>query len=238
MRTRILTASLVGAALALTAACASPVEGPGGTPGASPSGAPGSNAPGTSAPASEPAVSEPGASPAAPGGTMPVEDGYQPSWFEGTAWSCGMPETELVPAEKEYRLVVAGAVTDVVNGEPSHTTDRFLPVRLEGPAGAVWVSPPETVWTQDGVVVHLPALADSGPVEVEPGGELAGVLRPLSHCLPGPETGGMTTYETPMAAGEYQVRAFVEVQPASSPRRFLLSEPVAVVVTADGVSES
>ena len=37
-----------------------------------------------------------------------------------------------------------------------------------------------------------------------------------------------------MPEGEYQVRAFVEVDPGSSPRRFVLSDPVDVTVTPDG----
>lgn len=191
---------------------AGPTENPGGSP--APSGAP------TGQPTGEPA---------------PFEDGHQPAWFEGTPWSCGMPAEDLVTVSEEYALEIAGDVTDVGNGEPSHGSDRFLPVTLSGPDGAVWVSPPATVWTQGGVVVELPALADTGPVEVAAGDRLDALLGLLSHCVPAGEAEGMTTYETELPEGEYEVRAFVEVDPGQDPRQLVLSDPVEVAVTPDGI---
>ena len=167
--------------------------------------------------------------------SAPYEDGYQPAWFEGTLWSCGMPAADLASVSADYTLEIAGDVTDVGDGEPSHGSDRFLPVTLTGPGGAVHVSPPATVWSQGDVVVELPALADSGPVESAGGERLDAVLGILSHCVPGGEAQGGTAYETELPDGEYEVRAFVEIDPAQDPRQFVLSDPVAVAVTADGI---
>jgi hypothetical protein len=167
--------------------------------------------------------------------TAPYLDGYQPAWFEGTRWSCGMPAADLETVGEDYALTIAGDVTDVAGGEPSHSGDRFLPVTLTGPDGSVHVSPPATVWTQGGVVVHLPALADSAPVEVAAGDRLDAILGTLSHCLPGGRADGMTSYETELPAGAYEVRAFVEVDPVRDPRQLVLSDPVEVAVTADGI---
>lgn len=46
---------------------------------------------------------------------------------------------------------------------------------------------------------------------------------------------GTTAYETALPEGSYEVRAFVEIDPVGSPRQFVLSDPVAVAVTADGI---
>lgn len=205
-------------------------DGPGGdaTPSATPSGTPSeapSEAP-TDAPTGEP--TDP------PGEAAPYLDGYQPAWFEGTQWSCGMPAADLETVSEDYTLTIAGDVTDVAGGEPSHSGDRYLPVVLTGPEGRVHVSPPATVWTQGDVVVHLPALADSGPVEAAGGERLDAVLGILSHCLPGDTADGMTRYETELPDGEYEVRAFVEIDPVRTPRQLVLSDPVDVAVTPDG----
>jgi hypothetical protein len=223
-----LTAALVlSAALATTTACqaSAPEEGEGGaspsvteTPVPSP----------TPSPTTDPTESGP------PTGA-PYEDGYQPAWFEGTQWSCGMPAADLETVSEDYTLEIAGDLTDVSAGEPSHGGDRYLPVTLTGPDGAVFVSPPATIWTQGGVVVQLPALADSAPVETAGGERLDAVLGLLSHCVPGGEAEGMTMYETELPEGAYEVRAFVEIDPARSPRQFVLSDPVDVAVTADGI---
>lgn len=188
----------------------------------------------TGAPSGTSTDQQPGGTPTEGAGGAPYVDGYQPAWFEGTPWSCGMPASDLETVSADYALAVAGEVTDVSGGEPSHSGDRYLPVTLTGPDGAVHVSPPATIWTQDGVVVELPALADSAPVETAGGERLDAVLGILSHCVPGGEAEGVTTYETELPEGEYEARAFVEIDPARSARQLVLSDPVDVAVTADG----
>ena len=235
---RLVAVVVVGAALVATAGCGpdDPTEGMSSAPASSGSG-PGESAGGDETDAASPSA-EPGGEPQGPGGdpvTAPFEDGYQPPWFEGTPWSCGMPAADLVSVDEEYALDAAGDVTDVSGGEPSHNGDRFLPVTLTGPEGDVHVSPPATVWTQGGVVVELPALADAAPVRTAAGEQLDAVLGLLSHCVPGGETEGMTTYETELPEGDYEVRAFVEVEPGGDPRGFVLGDPVAVSVTVDGI---
>ncbi|WP_157236795.1 hypothetical protein [Promicromonospora sukumoe] len=237
---RLAAAVVVGAALIATTACQAdpPQEAETSAP-ATPSAEP----TGQASPSGEPSTGEPGpgGEPTGDGGSggadAPYEDGYQPPWFEGTDWSCGMPAADLASTSDDRALEVAGELTDTSGGEPSHNGDRFLPVTLTGPAGAVHVSPPATVWTQGGVVVELPALADAAPVETAGGERLDAVAGLLSHCVPGPETGGMATYETELPEGDYEVRAFVEVDPGSNPRQFVLSDPVDVSVTEDGIVE-
>lgn len=237
---RLAAAVVVGAALTVTTACQAdpPQEAETSAP-ATPSAGP----TGQASPSGDPSTGESGSGgePTDDGGSggaeAPYEDGYQPPWFEGTDWSCGMPAADLASTGDDRTLEVAGELTDTAGGEPSHNGDRFLPVTLTGPAGAVHVSPPATVWTQGDVVVELPALADAAPVETAGGERLDAVAGLLSHCVPGPEAGGMTTYETELPEGDYEVRAFVEIDPGDNPRRLVLSDPVAVSVTADGIVE-
>ena len=238
---RFAAAVVVGGTLAALTACQGDVPSDDGT-SASPSAtaAPSSDSSGVATPTTDPTddpSEAPGGTPTDGAAGAPYEDGYQPAWFEGTQWSCGMPAAELETVGDDYTLTIAGDVTDVSGGEPSHNGDRFLPVTLTGPDGAVRVSPPATVWTQGGVVVQLPALADSPPVETAGGERLDAVLGLLSHCVPGGQTGGMTTYETELPEGEYEARAFVEIDPVRSPRQFLLSDPVDVTVTPDGIEQ-
>ncbi|WP_369373342.1 hypothetical protein AB1046_05965 [Promicromonospora sp. Populi] len=225
-KSRLVAVMVVGVALAgLTACTADAPEDPDG--GASPSATHTGTPTPTATPSEEPTDQPTEAS-------APYEDGYQPPWFEGTQWSCGMPAADLASVSDQYTLDITGEVTDVANGEPSHNGDRFLPVTLTGPDGAVYVSPPATVWTQAGVVVELPALADSAPVETAGGEHLDPVLGILSHCAPSGD-GGAATYETQLPDGDYEVRAFVEIDPVQDPRQFVLSDPVDVSVTADGI---
>jgi hypothetical protein len=232
---RLAAAVVVGAALAVTTACqADPPEEASPSAPATPSAEP----TGQASPSADPSSDESGegSSDGSPGAaTAPYEDGYQPPWFEGTPWSCGMPAADLASVGDDWTLEAAGGLTDTSGGEPSHNGDRFLPVTLAGPDGAVHVSPPATVWTQGDVVVELPALADAAPVETAGGEPLDAVLGLRSHCVPGGEAEGMTTYETELPEGDYEVRAFVEVDPGGDPRRFVLGDPVAVSVTADGI---
>lgn len=238
---RLAAAVVVGAALAVTTACQAdpPQEAETRAP-ATPSAEP----TGEASPSDDPSPDasgegpEEGSSDDGPGAaTAPYEDGYQPPWFEGTDWSCGMPAADLASTGDGWTLEAAGGLTDVSGGEPSHNGDRFLPVTLTGPAGAVHVSPPATVWTQGEVVVELPALADAAPVETAGGERLDAVAGLLSHCVPGGEAEGMTTYETELPEGDYEVRAFVEIDPGGDPRQLVLGDPVAVSVTADGIVE-
>lgn len=224
---RLAAVVAMSAALCTLTACQADAPNPGG--GASPPVTTGPTGP------SEGLGEDPNPSEEPTGEPAPYEDGHQPAWFEGTPWSCGMPAEDLATVSEEYGLEIAGDVTDVVNGEPSHGSDRFLPVTLTGPRGAVHISPPTTVWTQEGVVVELPALADAGPVEAASGDRLDALLGLLSHCVPAGEAEGMTTYETELPEGEYEVRAFVEIDPGQDPRQLVLSDPVDVAVTPDGI---
>jgi len=236
---RFAAAAVVGVALTALTACqgdAPEVDGSSASPSATevPTEDPAGDLTPTEAPTEAP-TEEPGGTPTEDAGGALYEDGYQPAWFEGAQWSCGMPAADLETVSEDYTLAISGDVTDVSGGEPSHSGDRYLPVTLTGPDGAVHVSPPATIWTQDGVVVELPALADSAPVETAGGERLDAVLGIRSHCVPGGEAEGMTTYETALPEGEYEARAFVEIDPARSPRQFVLSDPVDVAVTADGM---
>lgn len=236
---RLAAAAVVGVALAALTACQgdAPEGGSSASPSATagPTEVPSEDPTPTGTPTGEPG--DPTETPTEDAEGAPYEDGYQPAWFEGTQWSCGMPAADLETVSDDYTLAIAGDVTDVSGGEPSHSGDRYLPVTLTGPDGAVYVSPPATIWTQDGVVVQLPALADSAPVETAGGEQLDAVLGLLSHCVPAGEAEGMTTYETELPEGEYEARAFVEVDPGRSPRQFVVSDPVDVAVTADGIVE-
>lgn len=188
-----------------------------------------SDDPTTSAPEETPSPSDAAAgpspfpTPSAWGGSVEIDTGHVPGWFEGSGWSCGMPagllDQSLDPATT---LTAAGPLTA---GDEAADGAALLPVEIATTGRkASHMSPVVAVVVRDGVVVSLPPLADAEPVEATPKADAAVAAR--NYCLPGGEAQGMTAYDQKLPDGAYEVRAFVELDPGADPRRFALTAPI------------
>ncbi|GAA1858256.1 hypothetical protein [Myceligenerans crystallogenes] len=183
------------------------------------------------APAEPPAPSDaasPSASPVpkpSAWGSVEIDAGHQPAWFEGSDWSCGMPaqllDQSLDPAAT---LTAAGPLAPRPAGDQADG-GVLLPVEIQVTGKKpTHTSPAVAVVVREGTVVSLPPLADGEPVEFS--GTADAAVGSRNFCLPGGEAEGMTTYDQKLPDGAYEIRAFVELDPGASPRRFVLTEPV------------
>lgn len=230
------------AAVALLAACgeggteqaapsspgtpASSSAGPSRAPSATPSADPTPSA--TTGPTAAPSPSAPPVPTPSAWGAVEIRGGHEPGWFEGTGWSCGMPARLLDQGlDPATQLNVAGELSATSpSGEPAHDGESYLPVEIVSTGKpSTHMSPVAAVVTRDGIVVSLPPLADAEPAPVA--GTAAAVVATRNFCLPGGESGGMATYEQRLPDGAYEVRGFVEMDPGATPRRLVLTDPVA-----------
>ena len=174
--------------------------------------------------------------PSGPPATSVIQDGYRPSWLESFDLACGMPVEDLTTTADGWSLSPAGdlyARTSDQGGDPSTTWG--MAVTADG--GELDV-PPVLVWSQDGVVVDLGPNVFEAPGRVVPllgGGDTAVEAQGLANttCAPtGTETRDI--FETPLPAGEYEVRALGFPGVATGDGELLVSDPVAVRLDADG----
>ncbi len=181
--------------------------------------------------------------PTEPGSALSmIQNGYQPSWLEGTDLVCGMTTDELPGRPDGYRLEVTGPIeTEMVAGDDGEQLAVWrVPTRLttpdDMPSGGVLASP-TLVMSQDGRVVDVGMDTTEDPVRVDAG---QSVVRdagdgPVTTCSPDGTEGGFTTYYTHLPAGRYEVRVFYTLwTDRFTTGQLILSDPFEVVMTDDG----
>lgn len=174
-----------------------------------------------------------------PGGPAPefhLREAYQPPWLDGTDLTCGMPVTDLETTAPGWSVAPAGEIygrTVDLGGAPSTTWGMAVSVD-DGP-GSLGTAP-VLVWSRDGVVldvgpaVHEPDL--SGPV-VGGGDTVEADGSAVSTCSP-TSTGADPVFETPLPAGDYEVRVVAFPRLPSGGPATVVSDPVPVRLDADG----
>ncbi|MFD6179433.1 MULTISPECIES: hypothetical protein [unclassified Isoptericola] len=174
-----------------------------------------------------------------------VEDGYRPSWLEGVNLTCGMPADDLSANADGQRLDLLGVPTldDDTSADGTETVQTWrVPTRLDGVGAADAghrVSLPTLLWTQGGRVVDVGVnVTEAGMDQVgDAPAERTAEDSSLMSCAPVHADDGSApdTYETELPAGEYQVRAFVQLwDPGFTAAELVVSAPVAVEVDATG----
>jgi hypothetical protein len=177
----------------------------------------------------------------APAPDFKLKDGHQPAWLAWSDLMCGMPAADLETTASGWSVAPAGDIyarTTDMGGEP--TTSWGMAAMIDdGPV--VLNSTLVLVWSQDGAVVDLgPDPFDSAGepgraplIGSDPAGYLEAEGAAGSSCSPS-GTKGDPVYESPLPAGEYEVRVVAFPQVGSGDRATVVSDPVAVRIDAEG----
>lgn len=177
--------------------------------------------------------------PSGPPASSVIQDGYQPSWLDWSDLACGMPVADLETTAPGWSTASAGDIYGQVSdfGGDNPSTAWGMSATVQAGEGTLDV-PPVLVWSQDGAVVDLGANVFGAPVRGEPslgaGNDAVEAQgNAATSCAP-TETETIDLMETPLPAGNYEVRVVAFPEAAAGQWATAVSEPVSVRLDADG----